>query len=97
MKQAAKIQRQMEQKQAELAERVIEASSGGGAVTVSITCDCSKVTSIKINPESVDASDIEMLEDLVVTAMNAAMEKAKQISNDEMGELTSGMSLPGLI
>lgn len=94
MKQAAKIQRQMEQKQAELAERVIEASSGGGAVTVSMTCDNSKVTAIKISKESVDPDDVEMLEDLVLSAINAAIEKAKEISNEEMGKLTAGMNLP---
>lgn len=97
MKQAAKIQRQMEQKQAELAERVIEASSGGGAVTVSITCDSSKITGIKISPDSVDPQDVEMLQDLVLTAINAAMEKAKEISNEEMGKLTAGMNIPGLM
>ncbi len=97
MKQAAKIQRQMEQKQAELAEKTIEVSSGGGAVTISMTCDSSKVTAIKIDPDSVDPDDVEMLQDLVVSAINSAIEKTKEISNEEMGKLTSGMSLPGLM
>lgn len=97
MKQAAKIQRQMEQKQAELAERTIEISSGGGAVKVTMTCDSSKITDIKIDPDSIDPDDVEMLQDMVLTAVNSAIEQTKEISNEEMGKLTSGMSLPGLI
>ena len=97
MKHAAKIQRQMEQKQAELAEKTIEVSSGGGAVTTSMTCDSSKVPAINIAPDSVDPDDVEMLQDLVVSAINSAIEKTKEISNEEMGKLTSGMSLPGLM
>lgn len=97
MKQAAKIRSQMEQKQAELAERTLEISSGGGAVKITMTCDSSKVTQIKIDPGSVDPDDVEMLEDLVLTAVNSAIEQTKEISNEEMGQVTSGLSLPGMI
>jgi len=96
MKQASRIQRQMEQAQADLADRTIDTTSGGGAVKVTAKCD-GTLKSISIDPESVDKEDISLLEDLVLSAVNNALEQAKEISNDEMGKLTSGLKIPGLM
>lgn len=96
MKQAGRIQRQMEQAQADLADRTVETTSGGGAVKVTAKCD-GTLKSIAIDPESIDKSDISLLEDLVISAVNSALEQAKEISNEEMGKLTQGLSIPGLI
>jgi|TARA_S200000501_G_scaffold57721_1_gene47965 DNA-binding YbaB/EbfC family protein len=96
MKQASRIQRQMEQAQEDLSDRTVDASSGGGAVKITAKCDGTLKT-ITIDPESVDKEDISLLEDLVLTAANKALEEAKEISNDEMGKLTSGLKIPGLV
>lgn len=97
MKQAARIQRQMEEKQAELAERVVESSAGGGAVNVAVRCDGSKIDKVTIDPEAINPDDKEVLEDMIVTALNSALEKGREISNEEMGELTGGVNLPGFM
>jgi len=96
MKQAARMQQQMAQVQDELAKRTVEASSGGGAVKVSAKCDGS-LASIKINPQALNPGDAQLLEDMILTAVNQALAQAKEISNTEMGKLTSGLSLPGLM
>jgi len=96
MKQAARMLQQMEKVQAELAARTVEASSGGGAVKVTAKCDGS-VASIKIDPQAANPADIAMLEDLVLSAVNQALSQAKEIANGEMGKLTSGISIPGLM
>lgn len=96
MKQAAKMQQQMERKQAELAEKTVEATSGGGAVKVIAKCDGS-IGSIKIDPDAVDPDDVEMLEDMILTAVNSGLNDAKEISNREMGSVTQGIGLPGLL
>ena len=96
MKQAARIQRQMETVQAELAERTVESTSGGGAIKVTAKCD-GTLAAIKIDPSAINSEDAELLEDMVVTAVNTALTEAKEISNEEMGKVTSGMSLPGLM
>src|SRR6185369_16183732 len=95
MKQAARMQQQMEQVQADLASRTVEATSGGGAVKVTARCD-GTLASIKIDPAAVNPSDAQLLEDMLVTAVNQALGQAKEISNAEMGKVTSGFSLPGL-
>ena len=98
MKQAAKMQRQMQEAQAQMADKEVEASSGGGAVKVTATCD-GTVKSIKIDPDAVDAEDISMLEDMVLGAVNQALEQGREIQTSEMGKLTGGMGgmgLPGL-
>ena|SRR5438874_10433835 len=95
MKQAARMQQQMEQVQSNLAGRTVEASSGGGAVKVVARCDGS-IASIKIDPQAINPADAQLLEDMVVTAANQALGQAKEISNAEMGKITSGLSLPGL-
>ena len=96
VKEAARMQEKMEKVQAELASRTVEASSGGGAVKVVARCDGS-VASIKIDPQAASSSDVSMLEDLVLSAVNQSLSQAKEIANSEMGKLTSGLSLPGLM
>lgn len=96
MKQAARMQQQMEQVQSELANRTVEGASGGGAVKVVAKCD-QTIASIKINPQAVDPADISLLEDMILGAVNQALGEAKRISESEMGKLTSGMNLPGFM
>jgi len=96
MKQAARIQKQMEEVQGQLAARTIEATSGGGAVKVVAKCDGS-LASIKIDPQAINPADAQLLEDMVLTAANHALAQAKEISTAEMGKVTSGFSLPGLM
>ena len=93
MKQAARMQQQMEQTQAALAAKTVEATSGGGAVKVTARCD-GTLAAIKIDPQVCNAADAELLEDLVLTAANNALNQAKEISNAEMGKITQGMGLP---
>ena len=94
MKQAARMQQQMEQVQAELARRTVEATSGGGAVKVIAKCDGS-LESIKIDPQALNPDDAQLVEDMILTAANQALGQAKEISNAQMGKVTAGMNLPG--
>lgn len=96
MKQAARIQKQLETKQSELAARTVEATSGGGAVKVVARCD-GTLASIKIDPQAANPSDITLLEDLVVTAANNALTQAKEIQNSEMSSVAGGLQLPGFM
>ena len=96
MKQAQRMQQQMEQVQAALAARTVDATSGGGAVKVTAKCDGS-LASIKIDPAAVTPGDASMLEDMILLAANQALEQAKKISTEEMGKVTQGFSLPGLM
>jgi nucleoid-associated protein EbfC len=95
MKQAARMQQQMEQVQSELARRTVEASSGGGAVKVVAKCD-GTIGSIKIDPQALNPADAQLLEDMLLSATNQALSQAKEISTAEMGRVTAGFSLPGL-
>ena len=95
MKQAARMQQQMEQIQTSLASRTVEATSGGGAVKVVAKCD-GTIASIKIDPQALNPADAQLLEDMILTAANQALGQAKEISNAEMGKATAGFSLPGL-
>lgn len=95
MKQAARMQQQMEEVQSRLAQRTVEATSGGGAVKVTARCD-GTVASVKIDPQAINPADAQLLEDLILTAANQALAQAKDISNAEMGKITSGFSMPGL-
>jgi nucleoid-associated protein EbfC len=95
MKQAARMQQQMEQIQTALASRTVEATSGGGAVKIVAKCD-GTIASIKLNPEALNPGDAQLLEDMILTAANQALGQAKEISNAEMGKATAGFSLPGL-
>jgi len=94
MKQAARMQQQMKQVEAELAAKTVEATSGGGAVKVTVKCD-GKIASIKIDPQALSPSDAQLVEDMILTAVNQALGQAKEISTAEMGKVTSGLSLPG--
>src|SRR5258705_11439136 len=95
MKQAAKMQQQVEQIQNDLAKRTVEATSGGGAVKVVAKCD-GTVASIKIDPQALNAADAQLVEDMILTATNQALTQAKEISTTEMGKVTAGFSIPGL-
>jgi nucleoid-associated protein EbfC len=95
MKQAAKMQQQMEKVQSELSQRTVEATSGGGAVKAVAKCD-GTLASIKIDPAAINPSDPQLLEDLIVTAANQALKSAKDVATEEMGKVTSGMAIPGL-
>jgi hypothetical protein len=94
MKQAQRMQQQMEQVQAQLAARTVEATSGGGAVKVTAKCDGS-IAAIKIDPQALNPSDAQLLEDMILTAANQALNQAKEIANTEMGKITAGLSMPG--
>ena len=90
MKQAQKLQKQMEDMQKEIETKEFEASVGGGAVVVKVNGK-KEVSAINIKPEVVDPDDVEMLEDLVLTAVNEAMKKADEETSSKMGKLTGGM------
>src|ERR1700748_2809000 len=94
MKQAARMQQQMEDVQAQLAARTVEATSGGGAVKVVAKCD-GTISSIQLDPPALNPADAQWVEDMILTATNQALAQAKDISNAEMGKITSGLSLPG--
>jgi len=96
MKQAQRMQQQMEQIQSELAKRTVEATSSGGAVKVVAKCDGS-IASIKIDPQAINPADAQLLEDMILTAANQALNQAKEISSAEMGKATAGFNLPGLM
>jgi len=96
MKQAARMQQQMEQIQNDLANRTVEATSGGGAVKIVAKCD-GTIASIKIDPQALNPSDAQLVEDMILTAANQALSQAKEISNAEMSKVTAGFNLPGLM
>jgi DNA-binding protein, YbaB/EbfC family len=95
IKQAKKLQEEMARKQAELLEQVIEGSAGGGAVTVKVNGK-QQLLEIKIKPEAVDPEDVEMLEDLVMAAVNDAIKQSQDLVSSEMSKLTGGLNIPGL-
>ena len=96
MKQASRMQQQMETVQTTLAARTVEATSGGGAVKVVARCD-GTIASLKIDPPALNPSDAQLLEDMSLTAANKALGDAKVINNEEMGKITAGFSMPGLM
>ena len=89
------MQQQMLEAQEALADKTVEVSSGGGAVTVVITGH-QKLQSITIDPEVVDPEDVEMLQDLIIAAINEAVEASQNLAADEMGSITGGLNIPGL-
>ena len=95
MKQAQKLQTQMMKLQEELADKTVESSSGGGMVTV-VANGRQQIVSIKIENEVVDPDDVDMLQDLVLAAVNDALAKAQEMVSSEMGKLTGGLNIPGL-
>ncbi len=95
LKKAQQLQEKMAKLQEELAEKTVETSSGGGMVTV-LANGKQEIISIKIDPEVVDTDDIEMLEDLILAAVNDALYQAKQMVSEEMTKLTGGVKIPGI-
>lgn len=95
VKQAARLQQQMELAQGQLAARTVEASSGGGVVKAVARCD-GTLASIKIDPQVVNPADATLLEDLVLTAANSALAQAKEAATAEMSKVTGGFKMPGL-
>lgn len=90
------LQQKMAETQESLANETVEASVGGGVVTV--TCSGQqKILSVKISPDVMTAGDVEMLQDLIVAAVNEAIEKSQQLASQKMGEITGGLGLPGLL
>lgn len=96
MKMIQQMQNRMAKIQQELDETIIEGSSGGGVVRAEVTGQ-REFRSIKIDPSAVDPEDVEMLEDLIVTAVQDAMEKAQTLSEEKMSALTGGIKIPGLM
>jgi DNA-binding YbaB/EbfC family protein len=95
MQQAQKLQAQLLKAQEELASMVVEASSGGGAVTVTMNGQ-QQILSVKIAKEVVNPEDVEMLEDMVLSAVKEAQAKAQEAAAKKMGGLTGGLKIPGL-
>ncbi|WP_248929127.1 YbaB/EbfC family nucleoid-associated protein [Paenibacillus hamazuiensis] len=95
MKQVKKMQEQMLKTQEELGNKTVEGTAGGGVVTVTVTGQ-KKVVNVVIKPEAVDPDDVEMLQDLVLTAINDALTKAEELAGKEMSRFTGGMNIPGL-
>jgi nucleoid-associated protein EbfC len=96
MKMIQQMQNRMMKIQQELEETIVQGTAGGGVVTVDVTGQ-REMKSIKIDPSAVDPEDVEMLEDLVLAAVNDAMEKAVKLNEEKMGALTGGMKIPGLM
>jgi DNA-binding YbaB/EbfC family protein len=95
MKQAQQLQSKMMKLQEELADKTVESSSGGGMVKVTAN-GRQQILSIQIEKEVVDPDDVEMLQDLVLAAINDALAKAQEMVSSEMGKLTGGLNIPGL-
>lgn len=95
IRQAQKMQEEMLKAQEELKEKTVEASVGGGVVTVKVSGQ-KELLEINIKPEAVDPDDVEMLQDLIVSAVNEAMRKADDMANASMSKVTGGMNIPGL-
>jgi DNA-binding YbaB/EbfC family protein len=95
MKQVKKMQEQMLKAQEELGSKTVEGTAGGGVVTVTANGH-KKIVSIAIKPEAVDPDDVEMLQDLVLTAVNEALNQVDELANKDMNKFTGGMKIPGL-
>ncbi len=95
LKQVQKMQADMAKIQEDLANEVVEASAGGGMVTVQVSGGL-EIKSVKIDPAAVDPADVEMLEDMVMAAANEALRSAQELASKRLGGLTAGLNLPGL-
>ncbi|OPY59180.1 MAG: Nucleoid-associated protein [Pelotomaculum sp. PtaU1.Bin035] len=95
MKQVQKMQQDMMKLQEELKGRTVESTAGGGVVKV-VASGNNEIISIEIKPEAIDPEDVEMLQDLVLAAVNEALKKAQEMVSREMGKLTGGLNIPGL-
>lgn len=96
LRQAQQLQAKLAKAQEELEDAVVEATSGGGAVKVVVTGKL-KVQSIEISPDAVNPEDVEMLQDLVMTATNDALDKAQELAQTSLSAITGGMKIPGLM
>lgn len=95
MKQARKMQEQLAAAQETIAQSTVDASAGGGMVKVAVSGDM-QVTSLKIDPEAIDPEDVEMLEDMVMAAVNEALRGVGELANRQMGAVTGGLNIPGM-
>lgn len=95
MKQARKMQEQLAAAQETIAQSTVDASAGGGMVKVTVSGDM-QVTSLKIDPEAIDPEDVEMLEDMVMAAVNEALRGVGELANRQMGAVTGGLNIPGM-
>jgi DNA-binding YbaB/EbfC family protein len=95
IQQAQELQARLAKAQKELAEATVEATVGGGAVTVTVTGQ-QEVKSVKIDPEAINPDDVEMLEDLVLAAVNEAITKSQELAAERMSKVTGGLKIPGL-
>jgi len=95
MKQAQQLQKKMLKAQEDLATKTVEASAGGGMVKV-VANGSQKIESIVLEKEVVDPEDVEMLQDLILAAVNDALNKSQEMVSSEMGKLTGGLNIPGL-
>lgn len=95
MKQAKKMQEEMARTQAEMQARIFEGSAGGGAVTARVTGK-QQIVEVQIKPEVVDPEDVEMLQDLIIAALNDAIKQSQDTVSAEMAKITGGINIPGL-
>jgi DNA-binding YbaB/EbfC family protein len=95
MKQVQKMQSDLARVQEELADKTVSATSGGGVVEVTINGK-QEVQAVKIDPEAVDPEDVEMLEDLILAAVNEALRKSQEMAAEEMNKVTGNLKIPGL-
>ena len=95
MKQARKLQQQIDKLQDELGSKTVEASTGGGMVRV-VATGKREIQTIEISPEVIDPEDVEMLQDLTLAAVNEALRKAEELASSEMNKIAGGLNLPGL-
>ncbi len=96
LQQLQKLQEEMVKTQAALGDETVTVTAGGGAITVVISGH-QRIQSITIDPEVVDPDDVEMLQDLVMAAVNEAIDRSQQLATDRLGDLTGGLSIPGLM
>ena len=96
LQQAQQLQAKLAKVQEELSTATVEASSGGGAVTV-VANGQQQILSVKISPEALDPDDVELLEDLVLAAVNEALEKSRELAQSRLSSITGGLRIPGLI
>ncbi len=95
MKQARKMQEQLAAAEDNLKTQSVDASAGGGMVKVTMTGDM-KLESIKIDPDALDPEDVEMLEDMILAAVNEAIRSVGELANKQMGAITGGLNIPGM-
>ncbi len=96
MKQARKMQEQLAQAEEALKDAEVSSSAGGGMVKVTATGNM-RITSIQIDPQAVDPDDVELLQDMVMAAINDALTSAQNLANQQMGAITGGLNIPGLM